>query len=351
MSLRVLHSGNLASVGRNLCLGLRRKGVEADLLYSAYSDSLRLLERGEKEWTSLVDAKRGRALGYLDRLELVYGWRLTKDIDVTKYDMLHFHSVLNPINMGLAVRNILREFSPVILHYHGSVTSEIRGTRHTLRSYLLRRNCRIVLCSTPNILANVEHLPQRKIFLPNPVDTSAFRPGICTQDNPNTVLCWVKLEKGKGIETIIETARQLPHFEFHFPNVSLTGEQTHYLGKKVPNIRFIPSVPHTEAAKLICRYPIVLGQFKLGTLGVSELEAMSCGKPLVGYWNEDYNAHYGEPCPILSSSDPEEISQLVEDHASDSTLGMNCRRWVEKYHSVDAVAGRLVDIYREVVEN
>ncbi|MEE9507461.1 MAG: glycosyltransferase family 4 protein [Thermoplasmata archaeon] len=351
MSLRVLHSGNLASVGRNLCLGLRRKGIEADLVYSAYSDRSGLLERGDKEWTSLVDARRGRAMGYVDRLELVYGWRLTKDIDVTEYDMLHFHSVLNPINMGLAVRNILREFSPVILHYHGSVSSRVRGLRHTLRSYFLRRNCPTVLCSTPNILDNIRNLPQRKRYLPNPVDTSVFKPGICPEENSNTVLCWVKLERVKGIDVFFETARLLPQFEFHIPNVSLTGEQRHYIDRKVPNVSLIPAVPHTEVAELIRGYPIVLGQLGLGVLGVSELEAMSCGKPLIGFWNREYDVHYDDPCPIPSSIDPREISLMIQDHIGDSSLGMRCRKWVEKYHSIDVVAKQLADVYREVTEN
>ncbi|MFQ5884736.1 MAG: glycosyltransferase family 4 protein, partial [Thermoplasmata archaeon] len=192
--MRILHSGNLASVGRNLCVGLRRKGALADLVDTLYANRSGLLEKGDKEWTRLVDANRGLVTSYLDRLEVIYGMRLTRGLHLSQYDIFHFHHVLFPVNMGLAVRNILGNFRPVILHFHGSVTSKAKGWSYRMRSFLLRRNCEIVLCSTPNILENIRDLPQRKRFLPNPVDTSSFRPRTCTDELSRSVLCWVKLE-------------------------------------------------------------------------------------------------------------------------------------------------------------
>lgn len=349
--MRILHSGNLASVGRNLCLGLRRKGVLADLVDSRYANRLGILEQGDEGWTYLVDAKRGMATALLDRIELIYGMRLTKGLELADYDMFHFHHVLNPINMGLAVRNMLADLRPVVLHFHGSVTSKSKTWNHRMRSFLLRRNCRTVLCSTPNILESIQDLTQNKRYLPNAIDVSAFKSVVCSDKLSQSVLCWVKLESAKGIKTIFQTARTLPKLEFHIPNTGLTGERELYQHRKPPNIRLIPSVPHSDVPKLICRYPIVLGQFKLGTIGVSELEAMACGKPLIGFWNTKYDVHYGEPCPILSSTDPKEISELIEEHIGDTSLGSRCRNWVERYHSIDVVVEKLLDAYAEAIES
>lgn len=349
--MKILHSGNLASVGRNLCVGLRKRGIRADLVYTRYADRSGLLQRGDADWTYIVDARKRPPISYFDRLELLHGLKLTEGLGPSEYDILHFHHVLNPINMGLAVRNIFGELRPVILHFHGSVSSKRRGLNPKLRSFLLRRNCDLVLCSTPNILENVQDIPQLKRFLPNPVDTSAFRPGICSVEHHNIVLCWVKLESIKGIATVFRVARRLPGLRFHIPSVGLTGEKEVFVGGKPTNVDFIPLVPHSEVPKLICRYPLVLGQFGLGALGVSELEAMACGKPLIGFWNREFDAHYEEPCPIISSTDPKEISQMVKDYVDDSHLGMRCRGWVERFHSIDVVAEQLIEYYLEVVES
>ena len=71
----------------------------------------------------------------------------------------------------------------------------------------------------------------------------------------------------------------------------------------------------------INKYPIVIGQFHVGVFGLSELEAMSCGKPVIAYWRKKYNNFYKEPCPILSSKNINKIIYFIKKNIDNKKLG------------------------------
>ncbi len=116
-------------------------------------------------------------------------------------------------------------------------------------------------------------------------------------------------------------------------------------------LNLIPRVPYGDMPALLGRYDIVMGQFKLGALGMSELEAMACGKPVLSFFN--YPQAYDEPPPIFSTRDAEEgaemLARLVEDQQLRKEAGEKGRAWVEKHHEYVNVAKFVEGRYRQVL--
>jgi hypothetical protein len=113
----------------------------------------------------------------------------------------------------------------------------------------------------------------------------------------------------------------------------------------------IEHMSNAEALDLYQQADIVVDQILCGSYGMFAVEAMSLGKPVVGYIREDLIPTYLEEPPIVPGN-PDEVydslKQLLLQPELRSKIGRNSRRYVEKYHALDAVTKRLMDIYRQV---
>jgi glycosyltransferase involved in cell wall biosynthesis len=193
----------------------------------------------------------------------------------------------------------------------------------------------------------MDRFGQTKIYLPHPVDTDDYRP-IETEVYEKRILCWTKLDMSKGIDIIFKVAERLFEYQFDIPYVGSNKE--YYKTIKPENVHLIPPQTSKEIPKLISKYPLVLGQFLLGLMGLSELEAMSCGKPLIAYWDRQYDSFYEEPCPIISSGNVRDIVNSIELNLGNKNLGMLSREWTIRNHSTPEVIDKLIKIYNEVLK-
>jgi glycosyltransferase involved in cell wall biosynthesis len=134
------------------------------------------------------------------------------------------------------------------------------------------------------------------------------------------------------------------------PEVEVTAidsgpERERYQGR--PGVRMIPPVPYERMPELINAHDIVLGQFGIGSLGMSELESMACACPVVCY--ADVQESYSDPPPVFSTQDPQKAAEylatLIEDPALRQQTGQSSREWVERCHGHIAIARQLEQVY------
>jgi hypothetical protein len=142
----------------------------------------------------------------------------------------------------------------------------------------------------------------------------------------------------------------------HAPNTAWTkGSQ--YLVEAIERLKAegatielirVQGVPNEEVLRLFTRATIVADQFICGAFGYTALEAMAIGRPVLCFLREPENVAGGTECPIINTSPDEIYDRLRWCLANRDRLveiGNEGRRYVERYHSLVAVAQRLASLY------
>lgn len=235
--------------------------------------------------------------------------------------------------------------TPLVFHAHGS---DVRGRAGTVSGRLVRRalaRADAVLVSTPDLLADVD---EGALYLPNPIDTAHFRPLDLASSNADgrpTVLLFARLIDTKGARTLLAAADQIKRARPDLRLVAFDGG-TYDAEAASLGLELLPRQTRAELAALLGGVDVVIGQQHLGSLGLSELEAMSTGKPVLAFLEPGL---YKSQVPVISTSGPEQVAceclRLLDDHAAASALGERAREYVVAHHDTSVVAGQLVSLY------
>ncbi len=324
--MRIAEINDIASVASEIGAGLEARGHAVDYYY------LRLvgarLHPNVKPVTGPI-----RALDWLD---------IIRRIRAGRYDLVHIHYAYLG-NIGA-----LGGF-PYILHCHGT---DLRGGTLVTRPLIANaiRQARHVFYSTPDLAAWVLPLRPDAEFLPNPVDTRLFAPATPPSAHRSA---WVAcaLTKVKGAERILRACRLLAERAPDLPVDAFGGGEFTQAFRALPNVTLYARHPRSRLPQIIDEHGIVIGQARLGSVGMAELEAMACGRPVVAWFNE--RGGCSEPPPILSAVDGDDIARVVErlanDPAARDRLGAAGRAWVERHHGVERVVDRVEAVARAIV--
>jgi glycosyltransferase involved in cell wall biosynthesis len=110
----------------------------------------------------------------------------------------------------------------------------------------------------------------------------------------------------------------------------------------------VQGVPNRDVLRLFAAVDIVADQFIGGAYGYTALEAMACGKPVLCYVRNTDMLLAPQKCPLIQTT-PETIEDVlrwcVVNRDRLAAIGRQGRNYVEKYHSVEAVAARLARLY------
>ena len=265
------------------------------------------------------------------------------ELDPAHHDLVHIH---------WASYGLLGLFSrvPFVLHCRGS------DVRERLRSPLFRstlapffRRAAAVLCITPDLLPVVRRLAPEATFFPAPIDTACFAPPE-RAERPWTVLLFTRLEPGKGVELAVEGIARFAarHPEVRVWLLDYGVLRRTYRRRYGGRFEFLPHVPPEKVHSLLCQTDVVVGQFAVGALGLSELQAMSCARPLIASYR--YPEAYAEPPPLCQADSAAEVAAQLERlycaPEEAKMLGEHARAWVIARHDYTLLAARLETLYR-----
>ena len=327
--MRIIHVREIANVAATLVDGLQRLGHQAELKPMRIRPSETTMAK---------------------RIVLLPG-RLRETAEINRYihrnhfDVVHLHWAY----MGWM--GILGRY-PYLLHCHGFDLT--RNLRWPFMGWLTRqalKNAQRVFYSTPDLMAPAARVRPDSVFIPNPINLLNFRPAKASTGKGRRILMISRFEAKKGPETALAMIRELKRRD---PSVQVDAFRWGVLASQLADPRLmnlIPTVPYRDMPALLSSYDIVVGQFKLGIVSMSELEAMACGRPVVSHFN--YPEVYDEPPPIFSTRDAEEgaeiLARLVEDEQMRREAGERGRAWVEGHHDYAKVAQLVEGHYREVL--
>jgi glycosyltransferase involved in cell wall biosynthesis len=121
-------------------------------------------------------------------------------------------------------------------------------------------------------------------------------------------------------------------------------------------LRLVENVPNSEIRRHLAEADIVADQFIVGWYALFAIEAMAMAKPVLCYLRPDLLELYtlysfaGE-CPLVNTPPleiKERLRELIHDAKRRRELGLAGRRYVEDYHSLEAVGTWLDEIYRSL---
>lgn len=322
--MKILHVNNVANVPDGLVKGLKKIGVEAEL-YQPYTG---VSKKGKFSKFSVVGNRMADAR------------RLTKQVRERQYDIVHIHYAY------FGILGILGGYN-YWLHCHGT---DIRRNLYHPAFKNVTRMClnraERVLYSTPDLKKHADGVRPDATFLPNPIQTELFE----AQNFSGTegkVLLISRIDKVKGIDVAFEALEKLKRRN---PKIAIDAfawgpDLERFKDREFVN--FIPQVAHKDIARLIPNYQVVIGQFALGIMGMSEMEAMACGRPVISDF--EYQQWYAQAPPLVQAKTADEIAERAEELLLDlglcRELGASSRDWVVKYHDYTAVAERLAKMY------
>jgi len=135
-------------------------------------------------------------------------------------------------------------------------------------------------------------------------------------------------------------------------DVGISQQLAGHLGIK-DRIRWIPQQNKAGLRECLGTSDIVADQFTYGFYGISALEAMAVGRPVLVYLDSHGLREFGEePPPVVSVHTEEEIYAalcwLIEDRSGAKAIGAQAREWIIRHHGWEPVVDRYLALYREI---
>ncbi|MCJ7634680.1 glycosyltransferase family 4 protein, partial [Candidatus Bathyarchaeota archaeon] len=205
-----------------------------------------------------------------------------------------------------------------IITLHGSdIRNLMHGKMSALKKAFLIRTLKAsdtVLATTPDLLRYSSMIDKQILHLPQPINTKIF--SCCTPRDSSLygdpiIFSPTRLQNIKGAKNIIDTLGRIveayPHS--HIYQIEWGDpENVAMLSNKVPskNLTFLKMMPRELLASWYVSVDAVIGQMDIGALGNTELEAMSCGTPVIVY-----DKYYGYGCSFKDSEGAFKMAHMV----------------------------------------
>lgn len=247
------------------------------------------------------------------------GWRLRRRLEdlfrAGRYDIVHVHGGLAP-TLGLAAPSAAwRVGIPVVATFHSWFARSMgcRVFRRPLQK-ILDRHAATIAVSEPVVDANARYFRANWDVIPNGVDTSFFRPNGRQPTDAFTehprLLFLGRIEPRNGLGTLLDA---MPRILARYPNAVLTvagdGPWRGYYERRAQelgaSVRFAGQVfgdrPAYYGSADLYLCPTTIASF-----GVTLLEAMACGTPMIVSDNLGFRSVIdgGEEAVIIPKDDP-----------------------------------------------
>jgi phosphatidylinositol alpha-mannosyltransferase len=289
-------------------------------------------------------------------------WSAVQRLLRDPFDVVHVHEPFTPLVPWLVT---LGSRAPLVgtFHVHREEGHRLYGaTSWMLRPLARRLRARIAVSDAAR--RTVEpHFPGRYDIVPNGIDVRRFqvarpRPLFMPEDR-RWVLYVGRLEPRKGVDVLVyamnRVQKRAPEAALLVVGNGPERQRLEGLARATGiSVVFAGAVPDDElaaclqAADLVCS-PALGGE----SFGIVLLEAMASGKPIVASRIEGYAELIGEAdCARLVPPGEDgplaaELLALLSNEALRRRLGACGAEDVRQY-DWDAIAGRLVEIYRRV---
>ena len=207
----------------------------------------------------------------------------------------------------------------------------------------IQRNTRILEKQADCIISAIDHVEYLKrvdyYFHLRCIDTNKIKPNFKTLRKIPTFIHAPNHRILKGTDTIIKVVESLNKKGFKC------------------NLKIIENTPNDKLLEIIKKSDGVIDQLLLGPYARLSIEAMALGKPVFCYLRKDlfkYNPIW-KHCPIINVN-PETLEDsiikfLKKSKISRHKIGMESRKYIEKFHCLEVVGKKCSKIIKKVINN
>jgi len=372
--MRVVHFFNLANDAYMIVKGLRKIGTEADVVVMKYGAATQYPHWEEVDTTAVPFRPNMTDEDFTHLMEL---W--TPPSWVRFIDIGTRMGILRDVAARAKTVNMMREYDLVVAHQPSSIYAMISGVpyipfdagfiryimgsslkqRLALRSY---RSAPFVMYTNPDTYRIFESasLQNKTYFCPFAIDTDKYSPGTGAPSEVPTFIFSPSRQiwREKGNDVIIKAfdiyqKKFNPEAEIHLckwgEDLALSMDLLQKLGTK--NVVWHETMTKPQLVSMYRKCDVVLDQFVVGSYGTAAPEAMSCGKPVVMFLDQELNTMaFGEMPPVINTRSPDEIVDALSSVGKKGMLelGQRSRDWILRKHSLEVVAKVNLNAYQRL---
>jgi glycosyltransferase involved in cell wall biosynthesis len=258
-----------------------------------------------------------------------------------RYDLIHVHFVSQGV-IALAAGG------PFVVHAHGSDLHQ-NFQRRWMRfagHYILRR-ASLIIYVTPNLRHYLEPVVEKAWLIGNPIRVNSSPRA---SGSIRRAIIFARLERVKGVEIIFEGIEQIVA-EVDVTTINWGPWADQYRRRFHHIVDFIEPVEHRDIPSMLAGFDVVIGQMRQGILGLSELEAMAAGRPVLT--NLNAALYHDDPPPVVHVGSAADIVTALRDLSSKpryvEDLTQLARAWVERNHGPAIHQALLLNAYAAVL--
>lgn len=358
--MKVLFTGNIDNIAYSCAKFSRWLGVDADVLLSSSEQHV-----AHPFW----EDPEGVASELMRTFERWRGWKTPLSLLELRRIFAEYDVVVAMGMMGIAARLLTRPYIAIALGADMKELAFERSLRGRLMDAAFRGADRLYY-------NDVDHLPAvtakgyKAHYFPIPVDTDKYSPAENEPHNERFMLL-----HGSSLSWSLDWTtdkelhgRTLKRNDLFFKGLALFSARHPGLGMRVvvplwgpdkdkaPPLcrelgidRFVEFVPPLTKPQMLAMYrqvDVVIDQFNMPRLGYNAIEALACGRPVLGHFTADLQlACYSEPPPMLSADTAEEVAERLEellDPQRRHQLGAAGRRWIMTHHHWEPILSNLL---------
>ncbi len=292
---------------------------------------------------------------------ITVGWRLTARLEALfrkeRFDIVHVHGGLSPTLGLVAPRAAWRAGIPVVATFHTWFPDSL-GYRVLRAPFqrMLDRHAATIAVSSAAREAMARYFTAPWEIIPNGVDTTFFRPGL-GQGNGGPNLLWLgRIEPRNDLGTVLAA---MPRILERHPGARLTvvgdgpwRSRMERLARPLGSTVHFAGYANGDRPAYYCGADVYLCPTRRASFGVTLLEAMACGTPLVvtdlpAFRDVAAQSQAVFAPPGDAAAWGEAVSSLIDDGARRTAMAQEGRKVAER-HAWPLVAQRVVAVYRRV---
>ncbi|WP_066892504.1 transferase [Clostridium nigeriense] len=117
------------------------------------------------------------------------------------------------------------------------------------------------------------------------------------------------------------------------------------------DFELVQGMSHEQATKIYEKADLIIDQILIGSYGLFAVESMAMGKPVICWISDFMKEKYPKELPIISAN-PDNIKEKIEYAIKNKDMlkgiGLEGRKYVEKYHDMNIIAKDMMEIYKEL---